>query len=150
MGGDQPSPMTEELNNRFAEAFKTRDFAAVAAMFTDDAVMLPPRRDEVIGRNKIESFWSDAARIKELKFDTDSVTALGDDTAREIGKLLMRIEQRRNRAARQDDDEDEGSVDTNGAQSKKIAGKYVFVWRKIGLEWKLETGIWNVSKREEG
>jgi uncharacterized protein (TIGR02246 family) len=151
MGGDQLSPMTEELNNKFVDAFKTGDFAAVAAMFTDDAAMLPPRRDEVIGRNNIESFWSGSVRIKELKFDTARVTALSDDAAREIGTLRMRVEPRRNRGRNQGGAEgDGGSADTNGVQSRKIAGKYVFVWRKIGREWKLETSIWNVSSREEG
>jgi uncharacterized protein (TIGR02246 family) len=142
--------MIEELNNKFVEAFKTRDFAVVADMFTDDAVLLPPRRNMVTGRGNIESFWSQAGRIKELKFETASVTALGDDVAREIGTLRMLVGPGRRRAAKQGGAEGGGgSADGTGVQSKERVGTYVFVWRKIGRQWKLETSIWNVSRQEE-
>jgi uncharacterized protein (TIGR02246 family) len=148
MGDGQLSTMVEELNNKFIDAFKTRDFAAVAGMFTDDAVMLPPRRNIVTGRGNIESFWSQAARIKELKFDSASVTAIGSDVAREIGTLRMRVEPGRRRRVSQGEGET-GSANA-GPQSREIAGKYVFVWRKIDGQWKLETSIWNVSTQREG
>ena len=32
-------------------------------------------------------------------------------------------------------------------EMRELAGKYVFVWRKVEQQWKLETSIWNVTKQ---
>ena len=84
--------LVEGLNKGFAAAFETRDFAPVAEMFTDDAVMLPPRRGLVRGRGDIQSYWSSAKRVKDLQFESETVTPLAGDVARDIGTLRMRIE----------------------------------------------------------
>jgi uncharacterized protein (TIGR02246 family) len=140
------STMIEELNQKFLDAFKTRNFAAIAEMFTDDAVMLPPRRNMITGRGNIESFWTQAARIKDLRFDTASFATLGGDAAREIGTFRMLVGPGRKRQAQEDDgDGDDSPVDV---QANAIAGKYVFVWRKVGGHWKVETGMWNATKQK--
>jgi ketosteroid isomerase-like protein len=151
MAGAQQSPMIETLNRQFAEALKTRDFAAVAGMFTDEAVMMPPRRNIITGRNKIQSYWTRAARIREIKFDTDSVTTLGSDVIREIGTLHIRIEPRG--ATSQDkggEDAAAGLTEAAGSGSRDVLGKYLFLWRKIDGEWKLETSIWNRNRPQTG
>ena len=142
------SAMIEGLNKQFVEAFKTRDFSAVADMFTDDAVMLPPRRNIITGKNKIQSFWTRSKRLHELKFDTDSVTTLGSDVVREIGTLRMLVG--RSGAGRGGDDSGEaGSDQAERAQPREISGKYVFVWRKLNDGWKLETSIWNWNRPDK-
>ena len=148
MAGAQ-SAMIEGLNKQFIEALKTRDFTAVAEMFTDDAVMLPPRRNIITGKSKIQSFWTRATRIRELKFDTDSTTTLGDDVVREIGTLHMLVD--RASAARGDQGRGAASADQGTRpESREISCKYVFVWRKVDDEWKLETSIWNRNKPGSG
>ena len=67
-------------------------------MFTDDAVMLPHRRNIITGKSNIQSFWTQATRIREVKFDTDSVTVHGGDVVREIGTLRMRVRAPRGRS----------------------------------------------------
>jgi ketosteroid isomerase-like protein len=139
------SAMSEGLNRQFVEAFKTRDFNAVADMFTADAVMLPPRRNIVMGKSKIQSFWTRSKRLHELKFDTDSVTTLGGDVVREIGTLRMLIG--RNGGGRGGEDNSDASSDqAERAKIREVLGKYVFVWRKVGGDWKLETSIWNRNR----
>jgi ketosteroid isomerase-like protein len=135
--------LVEGLNKEFAAAFETRDFAPVAEMFTDDAVMLPPRRGLVRGRDDIQSYWSSAKRVKDLQFESETVTPLAGDVARDIGTLRMRIEP--GRARRQSLAE---SGEGGESQAREVAGKYVFIWRKLGGDWKLETGIWNVTKQQ--
>jgi hypothetical protein len=44
----QSKPSIDKLNAKFAEAFKKGDAAAVAGMYTMDAVVLPPRAEMVI------------------------------------------------------------------------------------------------------
>jgi uncharacterized protein (TIGR02246 family) len=139
------SAMIEGLNKQFVEAFKTRDFSAVANMFTEDAVMLPPRRNIITGKSKIQSFWTRSKRLHELKFDTDSVTTLGNDVVREIGTLRMLVGQ--SRGGRGGEDSSDASSDqADRGQPREILGKYVFVWRKVGGDWRLETSIWNRNR----
>lgn len=137
--------LVEGLNKELAAAFETRDFAPVAEMFTDDAVMLPPRRGLVRGRGDIQSYWSNAKRVKDLQFQSETVTPLAGDVARDIGTLRMRLEPGR---ARRQSLAEAGEGD--GLQAREVAGKYVFIWRKLGGDWKLETGIWNVTKQQRG
>ncbi len=139
------SAMIEGLNKQFVEAFKTRDFSAVANMFTEDAVMLPPRRNIITGKSKIQSFWTRSKRLHELKFDTDSVTTLGNDIVREIGTLRMLVGQ--SRLGRGGEESGNASSDqVDRGQPREILGKYVFVWRKVGGDWRLETSIWNRNR----
>jgi uncharacterized protein (TIGR02246 family) len=147
MADAQQSPMIQDLNRRFAEAFKTRDFAAVAGLFAEDAVMLPPRRNIITGRPGIHAFWTKANRLREMKFETDTVTPLGADLTREIGRLKMRIE---GPAPSRGEHAKAGAGATHAAELhiREIRGKYVFLWRKVGSEWKLETSIWNRNKPE--
>jgi ketosteroid isomerase-like protein len=146
----QQSPMTEELNKQFVAAFKTRDFAALAGNFTDDAVMLPPRRDMVSGKRDIQSFWTQARRIREVRFDSGSVATLGGDVIREIGTFRMILERGGARRGDEASEEDTMRGPDLASASREILGKYVFLWRKIKGEWKLETSIWNRNQPQEG
>lgn len=142
------SAMIEGLNKQFVEAFKTRDFSVVADMFTDDAVMLPPRRNIITGKSKIQSFWTRSKRLHELKFDTDSVTTLASGVVREIGTLRMLVG--RSGGGRGGEDSSDATSDqAERAQPREISGKYVFVWRKVDDRWKLETCIWNRNKSDK-
>ena len=120
------SAMIEGLNKQFVEAFKTRDFSAVANMFTDDAVMLPPRRNIITGKSKIQSFWTRSNRLHELKFDTDSVTTLGSDVVREIGTLRMLVGPESTGAVAARTAATQAQIRPIAANHREILGKYVF------------------------
>jgi ketosteroid isomerase-like protein len=136
--------LAEGLNKELAAAFETRDFAAVAEMFTDDATLLPPRQGLISGQNDIKSYWARARRLKELKFESEIVTPLANDVTRDIGTFRMRLAPGRGRRERAE------AGNSSVLETRELAGKYVFVWRKVGSEWKLETGIWNITKQRRG
>jgi uncharacterized protein (TIGR02246 family) len=116
----------DKLNDAFVAAFKKADFAAVAAMYTEDATVLPPGNNMVKGRPAIQAFWTQAGQgIGDIKLTTVDVKALGADAAREIGTF---------------------SLMTKGQQSQQVVGKYVVVWQKVGTDWKLMTDTWNTDK----
>ena len=116
----------QTLNDQFAKAFNTGDAAAVAAHYTEDAVVLPPGAEMVMGRNAILTFWKSAAdQIGDIKLTAVDVKPLGSNAAREIGTFSLR---------------------TKAAQSQQVTGKYVVVWEKVGGDWKLATDIWNMNK----
>ena len=122
----QDKATIERLNAQFAEAFNRGDIAAVAAMYAEDAVLLPPGSDMVKGRNDIRSFWMKAAeQISDFKLATVDVKPLGSDAAREIGTF---------------------SLKTKGQQAQDVSGKYVVVWQKVSGDWKLATDIWNSNQ----
>jgi uncharacterized protein (TIGR02246 family) len=122
----QSKATIDKLNAQFAAAFNKGDTASVAAMYTGDAVVLPPGAEMVKGRPAIQSFWQGAAQqLGDLKLTTLEVKPLGSKAAREIGTF---------------------SLKTKGQPGQEVVGKYVVVWQKVGKDWKLATDIWNANK----
>ena len=116
----------EKLNDVWTAAFNKGDTAAVAALYTEDAYVLPPGSAMVKGRAAIEAFWRQAAQqMSDAKLTTIDVLPLGRSAAREIGTVTLK---------------------TKSQPPREVVGKYVVVWRKIGRDWKLATDIWNTDK----
>jgi uncharacterized protein (TIGR02246 family) len=116
----------EKLNEVWTAAFNKGDAAAVAALYTEDAFVLPPGSGMVKGRAAIEAFWRQAAQqMTDARLTTIDVLPLGRSAAREIGTVTLKAKSQ---------------------PPQEIVGKYVVVWRKIGREWKLATDIWNTDK----
>ena len=116
----------EKLNARWAELFNKGDAAGVAALYTDDAVVLPPGAPILKGKTDIEAFWKKAAEtLGDAKLTTVDVKPLGQAAARETGHF---------------------SLKTKASPSQELVGKYVVVWEKVGSEWKLSADIWNEGK----
>ena len=107
----QDKATIEKLNDLWTTAFNKGDAAAVAALYTEDAYVLPPGAEMVKGRVAIEAFWRQAARqMGDAKLTTLDVLPLGPEAAREIGTVSL----------------------TKTKPPQEIAAKYVVVWRKAG------------------
>jgi uncharacterized protein (TIGR02246 family) len=116
----------EKLNDVWTAAFNKGDAAAVAALYTEDAYVLPAGSAMVKGRAAIEAFWRQAAQqMSDAKLTTVDVLPLGRSAAREIGTVTLK---------------------TKSQPPQEVVGKYVVVWRKIGRDWKLATDIWNTDR----
>jgi uncharacterized protein (TIGR02246 family) len=116
----------QRLNDRWEDAFNKGDDAAVAAMYAENAYVLPPGGDMVKGRPAIEAFWKQAAQhVGNAKLVTVDVQPLGPRAAAEIGTVAF---------------------DTKTQPAQHVVGKYTVVWRKIGGRWLLATDIWNTNK----
>src|SRR5690349_7009824 len=82
----QDKAAIQTLNDQFTKAFNAGDIAAVAAHYTEDAVVLPPGAEMVLGRNAILTFWKAASeQFGDIKLTALDVKPLGSDAAREIG-----------------------------------------------------------------
>jgi len=57
----QDKATIQSLSDQFAKAFNTGDAAAVAALYTEDAIILPPGGEMMKGRSAIQAFWKGAA-----------------------------------------------------------------------------------------
>jgi len=116
----------EEGNVKFGNAVRKGDGAAIAALYTEDATLLPPDSDMVKGRAGIEAFWKGGLQmgIKEALLTTVVVSGAGD-LAYEIGRFALKVQ-------------------PEGKEVIEQKGKYVVVWKKAADEvWKLHVDIWN-------
>jgi uncharacterized protein (TIGR02246 family) len=108
-------------NETFAAAYNKGDVAAIAAMYTEDAIAFPPGGDLVKGRVAIEAMWKDvqAAGLTDLALQTLSVERDGS-LAIEVGTATAKMK---------------------GAPQRI---KYVVTWkRQSDGGWKLYRDIWN-------
>jgi uncharacterized protein (TIGR02246 family) len=122
----QDKATIEKLNAAWTAAFNKGDAAAVAAMYIEEAYVLPPGGEMVRGRAAIEAFWRQAAQqFGDAILTIVDVLPLGDAAAREIGTVTLK---------------------TKSQPPQQIVGKYAVVWLKSGTGWKLATDIWNSNK----
>jgi uncharacterized protein (TIGR02246 family) len=122
----QDKATIQSLNDKFVQAVDAGDAAAIASLYADDAVILPPGGEMMKGRSAIQAFWKAAMeQFEHGKLTAVDVKPLGSEAAREIGTFSFR---------------------TKGSQPQEITGKYVVVWEKVGSDWKLATDIWNMDK----
>ena len=118
----------QDVNREIAEAMKRGDPASAAALYTEDATLLPPNSEPIRGRQAIQAFLGSLMEmgIQEMSFDTVDVEYLGD-VAYEVGAYTLKME-------------------PQGGQAVTDRGKYVVVWkREGGGPWKLAVDIWNTS-----
>jgi ketosteroid isomerase-like protein len=98
----------------------------VAALYSDDATVLPPGSAMTRGQPAISAMWKGLAdQVVDPQLQTLDVTRLGQFYAREIGIF---------------------SLTTKEPSPKELTGKYVVIWKKIDRRWKLSTDIWNDAK----
>ncbi len=129
--GASPASAADDVRSEIEAANKTLEAAVsrsdgpgVAALYTDNAQVLPAESDFVTGTEAIGQFWQAAfdSGIKGVSLVTLEVENHGD-TAYEVGKLELR-----------------------GADGKVLdRAKYVVIWKKEGTTWKLHRDIWTTS-----
>ena len=116
----------QKLDDEWSAAFNKGDAAAIAAMYAEDAYVLPPGHDIVKGRAAIEAFWRGATQqLGNAKLTAVDVAPLGPRAGREIGTFAF---------------------ETKAQPPQPVTGKYVVIWRRIGPRWLLTTDIWNMNK----
>ena len=114
----------EAANAKFGAAWGKKDAAAVTALYTANATLLPPNVPRVTGAEAILEFWKAglAAAPPAAKLTSTEVEAHGD-TAHEVGTYQMFAS-------------DGTVVET---------GKYIVVWKREGGQWKLHRDMWNAD-----
>ena len=114
----------EEGGRRLGAALTAKDFAAAAALYTEDAKVLPPDGPIVGGgRTAIAEFWQAAVAALDLQsatLKTLDVEVTGPDSACEIGEATLQL--------------------ASGAARVKV----LVVWKKgADGQWRLHRDIWN-------
>lgn len=125
---EQVGAAIEETNAKFVEAFNQGDATAVAALYTDDATIMPPNNKMIQGKEGVQEFWNRAIQmgLKDLSLTTVNLDGSGS-IVYEIGKYSLGIE-------------------AEGQEIMRDSGKYVVVWQaQEDGSWKLHADIWNSS-----
>jgi uncharacterized protein (TIGR02246 family) len=114
----------EAAARAWEERFAASDAAGLAALYAEDAQLLPPQSEPVNGRAAIEKYWRSGMDqgAGEVKFEIFEVHAMGD-LAADVGRFVFR--------------------DATGTEVDR--GLYIVLWKKVGGEWRLFRDIWNSS-----
>jgi ketosteroid isomerase-like protein len=113
-------------NARFSAALRDADRVALAALYTEDAQLLPPNRAPVVGREAVLSFWTGGDRKMQVETTLTSlqVEAHGD-TAIEVGRAVLE------------------AIGADGTRSRLDQSKYIVIWKREGGSWKVHRDIFN-------
>lgn len=122
---EQPRASIEAGNKQWEAAASKGDGAAVAALYTATAQLLPANSEVVSGTAAIQKFWQGVldSGIRGAKLKTLEVEAHGD-SAHEVGQYEL--------------------SDQGGKVLDR--GKYVVIWKRVGARWKLHRDIWTTSQ----
>ena len=117
----------EVADFKFGEALRRGDAAALAGLYTDDAMLLPPNSKKIYGMNEIKEYWDSAIQMgaKEVVLTPVHVFLMGY-YACEIGKYNLMME-------------------PQGFPTFEDKGKYLVIWKEEDGTWKLHIDIWNTS-----
>lgn len=129
MATDEIRAIIEAQVAGFVATFNRGDAAGVAALYTEDAKLLPPNADVMSGRDAIQAFWQGAMDmgIKSAEIDVLEVEGYGD-TATDVGAFKLWAE---------------------GGQLLD-EGKYIVIWKRRRNEWKLHRDIFSSSRPAPG
>jgi len=126
MESDSARVAIDARGKAFAEATNAGNADAVAALYTDDAVLMPPDMPAVTGRDNIRATF--AAMMGQMPgmriaFEVQDVMANGP-LAVERGAWII-------------------TVPTPDGGSSEMRGKYLVAWHRIDGEWMMARDIWN-------
>lgn len=111
----------------FAEAMRTGDHDALAAIYAEEAVILPNNEPMIRGRMAYRETLNNAPDIADFVMSGEELTPLGGDAVLVTGHYNITMLER-------------------GAElALQGQGKYLEVWVRQGEEWKLGWDIWNTN-----
>jgi uncharacterized protein (TIGR02246 family) len=121
-----------QSNAKWEAAVKAGDAAAIAALYTSDALVLPPDQELAKGRAGAEKVFGGMlkAGVKSVGLHTDNVERAGD-YAIETGAVTV-------------------TVQPEGKGAHTSNGKYVVVWkRQSDGSWQLHRDVWNDNPKSK-
>jgi uncharacterized protein (TIGR02246 family) len=139
MRAEQPKPMMDlaqvrqeidAANAKFGEAVRAGDAAALASLYAEDAILLPPQNMPMVkGRAAAEESFTIAIQMgwNDIVLTTIDVVRMGDMVC-EIGTA-------------------ESTTQPEGMDVIKDSGKYLVIWKKDAAgAWKIYIDIWQSNQ----
>ena len=120
---DADQAAIRSVNDTFVARFLAGDFAGVAALYTDDAVLMPPNSPRLTGRAAIAEFLSSFPPVTGFELVPGTVDGSGD-LAFVTGTYRLTMT-----------GEDESAVED--------VGKFIEIRRRVGDTWLLAHDMFN-------
>ena len=116
----------EESGVKFVEAINQGDASAAAALYADDAILMPPNSEMIKGRSAIQEFWHTSIQMGIKNVNTTVVDIqVSGDLAYRIGKYTLTVQP-----------QDHPPVTDSG--------KFLDIWkRQADGSWKIQVDTWN-------
>lgn len=119
----------KQVVGRLEAAFNARDPAALAALYTEDAVLMPPNDLQVQGSEAIQSWFDQALpRLGAIRL-WPTATRVDGDLALQVGRFQMTP-----------------NSPVPGSTGGERAGKYVLVLTRAGPRWAICAELWNLDQ----
>lgn len=117
-----------QANDLFESTYAREDASGMAALYTENGMLLPPGNEPVIGQGAIQNFWQAVMNmgIKTIKLETVELEQ-HQDTVIERGEALLK--------------------DGNGQVLDQC--KYIVLWKRVNNQWKLHWDMWNTNLSPE-
>lgn len=114
----------QQSNEALAAAFNAKDVDAIAALYADNSLFMPPNAPSVRGREMVKSFYGGliAQGASTLRMEADEVSGHGP-LAFESGSYTVEF--------------------TRDGAPGRDRGKYVRVHRNLAGTWRIEKTIWS-------
>jgi uncharacterized protein (TIGR02246 family) len=123
----QDEPDADAVRSSYMDAFNGNDAKALAALFAEDAVLMPPDSDRLVGREAAEAHYTEffgAAKPSGLAIEPQGTERLGDVLVDE-GQYSL-------------------SATGPGGQTLAIKGDYLAIMRQgEDGKWLISRHIWN-------
>jgi len=120
---DSARPLIEAQMARYARAAAAGNADSMIAVFTPDAVLMPPNRPATVGAEQIRALVAGTGPF-QVRFRTQSLTVNGP-VAIERGAWTA-------------------AMTAPGSRFTLLRdGKYLARWQKVGDEWRMAEQIWN-------
>jgi uncharacterized protein (TIGR02246 family) len=117
-----PEPFPQEVADAWVQRFAAHDAAGVAALYTEDAQLLPPDMEVVSGRAAIQEFTvtNNPLGGPAFEFATNETLVFGDYAHRQ------------------------GSFKVKGPDGSTLeSGKFIELWKKVGGKWLIHRDMWS-------
>jgi uncharacterized protein (TIGR02246 family) len=119
------SAAIHQLARQFSAAYVRGDAAAMADLYTSDAVIFPERSERITGREAIARYWTlQPGRRVTRHVVTPARIVVDGDHAYDYGSYEIAGER-------------------DGTTWGPFRGKYVVVWRRDKGTWRMQLDIWN-------
>ena len=120
-----------QLSRQFSAAYERGDAAAMAAMYTRDAVIFPERSAAIAGRPAIQRYWTPGKgrRITSHEIKPQRIEVDGNH-AYDHGTYVV-------------------SGERDGTAWGPFEGKYLVVWRREPAGWRIHLDMWNSGPKQD-
>ena len=122
----------EDIATLMEAAFNAHDAAALASLYADTAILMPPSEPAVSGRAEIQAWFERAlARLRSIRIIMTETLREGDH-AFQAGTFMSSAA--------------DASSSSAGEPGAAVAGKYVLLLTEHAGDWKIQYDIWNLDQ----